>query len=596
MANNQIGTAYLMVVPELKGDFSKDLKAGITAGAQGAGRQAGQEAGDGISAGLLAKSVAIGNIISNAITAGAKAGADALVSIVEDAFSGFSRYEQLSGGIEKLYGEDALVVLENARHAFETTSLSANRYLENVSTLSAALLNATGGDAQRAAEVANMAITDMMDNYNTFGMDLTRLEATYSGLARQSYMTLDNLSLGYGQSRAEMERLLADAEALSGVHYDIDNLADVYTAIHIIQTEVGITGKTAEEALTTVEGSVLALKSAWENWLTELGKPNADMSAVTDALIESLGAAAANVVPAVQRIAFNLASEFPAALAGALRELGGDSIEPLISAFERVAEFGGQAAQWLGEVWAEIAPELEPLYTVLSAIVDVIASQLIPFIAELMGSGLIAFIAGVVYGLLELVATISQIVGAAGAAVDAVRGFFDSLYSSALQIFTDMGEGIKSIMDGVVQFFAGIPAQILGFFSGIGEGITNMFRSIKLPHFTFSGSLNPLDWPGGGLPTIGIEWYAKGGIFSRPTVLAGFGDAGAEAAVPLNAQGLRPFRDVIADTFGGGQTNVYIDGARVNDDASIEDLFYLFMRELSALGYMSGGARVGYAV
>lgn len=594
MANNQIGTAYLMVVPQLKGDFSKDLKQGITAGANGAGKAAGQQAGDGISVGLSAKAVAIGNIISNAITAGAKAGADALVEIVQQAFEGYSTYEQLSGGVEKIFGEDAARVLADAQQAFATAGLSANQYMENVTGFSSALISSLGGDTDEAARIANMALIDMSDNVNTFGTNMERVALAYQGFARGEFRMLDNLRLGYSGSASEAERLLRDAEAITGVHYDISNLADVYEAIHVIQTEMNITGKTAEEALTTVEGSVASLNAAWANWLTELGKPNADMSEVTDALISALEAAAANVIPALQRIVSRFVSEFPSVIAGAASSLFGDSAQPVIDAFSQVGEFATQVAETVGAAWETLAPLMQPLFDLLAQIADVMANQIIPLIIEITGSEIVAFIGSVIVGIGGILAGIGQLVTFVSGAVAQVAGFFDGLYSSLVGTFENARISIEGIINGLVEFFAGIPGQITGFFAGIGEQISGFFKNIQLPHLTFSGSLNPLEWP--PLPSIGVEWYARGGIFSRPTILRGLGEAGAEAAVPLNAQGLRPFKDVISDTFGGGQTNVYIDGARVNDDASIEELFYLFMRELSALGYMSGGARVGYAV
>lgn len=595
MANQQIGTAYLMVVPQLKGDFSKDLKQGITAGANGAGKAAGQQAGDGISVGLSAKAVAIGNVISNAITAGAKAGADALAEIVQQAFEGFSTYEQLSGGVEKIFGEDAARVLADAQQAFATAGLSANQYMENVTGFSSALISSLGGDTDAAARIANMALIDMSDNVNTFGSNMESVAHAYQGFARGSYVMLDNLKLGYGGSASEAERLLRDAEAITGIHYDLSNLADVYEAIHVIQTQMNITGKTAEEALTTVEGSVASLNAAWQNWLTELGKPNADMSEVTDALISALEAAAANVIPALQRIVARFVSEFPSVIAGAASALLGDSAQPVIDAFSQVGEFAMQVADFVGQAWEQLAPLMQPLFDLLAQIADVMANQIIPLIIEIAGSEIVAFIGSVIVGIGGILAGIGQLVSFVSSAVSQIAGFFDGLYSGLVTTFENLRTNVEGIINGLVEFFAGIPGQIVGFFSGIASDIGAAFSNIKLPGLHFEGSLNPADWlTTGKLPSI--SFYASGGIVNSPH-LGVFGEAGPEAIVPLSPQKLQPFGDAVAQAMGGaGGTSVYIDGARVNDNAAVEELFYSFMQELARLGYMNGGARVGYAV
>ena len=204
------------------------------------------------------------------------AGATAVAALTKSAVESYADYEQLVGGVETLFKDSAGIVQEYAANAFQTAGLSANDYMETVTGFSASLLQSVGGDTEEAARIADQAITDMADNANKMGSSIESIQNAYQGFAKQNYTMLDNLKLGYGGTKQEMERLLADAEKLSGVHYDISNLNDVYEAIHVVQGELGITGTTAEEASTTIQGSAAAMKAAWQNMLTGIADENAD--------------------------------------------------------------------------------------------------------------------------------------------------------------------------------------------------------------------------------------------------------------------------------------------------------------------------------
>ena len=229
--NYEVGSAYVTVKPKTD-DFGKDLKSQVVPALDDAGKEGGRRLGEGLRDGVSAKAVAIGNLISEAVMAAGRAAADALGQTMQQAFEGFARFEQLEGGIDILFGDNAAQVLENAQRAFETAGVSANDYMTNVTSFSAALLNSLGGDTAEAARLADMAIVDMSDNVNTFGTDIEMVQRAYQGFARNNYMMLDNLSLGFAGTRQGMEELLKAAEEISGVHYDISSLADVYEAIH----------------------------------------------------------------------------------------------------------------------------------------------------------------------------------------------------------------------------------------------------------------------------------------------------------------------------------------------------------------------------
>ena len=205
------------------------------------------------------------------VAAAATTATAAIVSVTKDSVKAYAAVEQSIGGVETLFKESADIVIANAKKAYETAGVDANTYMEQVTSFSASLLQSLGGDTKKAADVADMAIRDMADNSNKMGTSMEAIQNAYQGFAKQNYTMLDNLKLGYGGTKTEMERLLADAEKLSGVHYDISNLNDVYQAIHVIQEDLDITGTTAKEASSTITGSINAAKSAYQNFLSGQG-------------------------------------------------------------------------------------------------------------------------------------------------------------------------------------------------------------------------------------------------------------------------------------------------------------------------------------
>lgn len=225
-----------------------------------------------------------------------------ILNVGKQALNSYADYEQLIGGVETLFKESSGVVEQYANNAYKTAGLSANEYMETVTSFSASLLQSLNGDTAKSAKVADMAITDMSDNANKMGTDMSMIQSAYQGFAKQNYTMLDNLKLGYGGTKSEMARLLKDAQKISGIKYDISNLNDVYQAIHVIQGELGITGTTAKEASTTIQGSVSAMKSAWQNMLTGIVDDNADFEGLANNLVDSIITAGQNILPRVEVI------------------------------------------------------------------------------------------------------------------------------------------------------------------------------------------------------------------------------------------------------------------------------------------------------
>lgn len=248
----KLADAYVQIIPISEGitgrikDLFKDLP--------DEGDSAGEKTGESFAT-KLKKAIAA-------------AGVGAAISkVVTSAFTEGAALEQSLGGVETLFKKHADIVKKNAQEAYKTAGVSANEYMENVTSFSASLLSSLGGDTQKAAEVAHTAMVDMSDNANKFGSDMQSIQNAYQGFAKQNYTMLDNLKLGYGGTKSEMERLLQDAQKLSGVEYNIDNLSDVYNAIHTIQQNLDITGTTAKEASTTFSGSFASMKAAAKNFL-----------------------------------------------------------------------------------------------------------------------------------------------------------------------------------------------------------------------------------------------------------------------------------------------------------------------------------------
>lgn len=222
----------------------------------------------------------------------------ALAGIVGMGVKSYAELEQNLGGVETLFGEDAQKVIENAQKAYKTAGVSANEYMAGVTSFSASLLQSLGGDTAKAVEISDMAFRDMSDNANKFGTSMESVQSAYQGFAKGQYQLLDNLKLGYGGTKTEMQRLLADAEKFSGVKYDINNLSDVYSAIHVIQEELGVTGTTAEESAETISGSTQAMKSAFDNFLNGSGSPEDLADAMTN-MLKNIGKAISKLAPSI---------------------------------------------------------------------------------------------------------------------------------------------------------------------------------------------------------------------------------------------------------------------------------------------------------
>ena len=320
----EVAKAYVTIIPSMQGAQST-----IATEMGDVVDKEGEKAGKGFGSKLVSGAGSVVKAGATAIAAGTAAAAAGVASVAKQSLEAYASYEQLSGGVETLFKDSGSIVMNYANEAYKSAGMSANEYMNTVTSFSASMIASLGGDTAKAAEMSNMAITDMADNANKMGTPLESLQNAYAGFAKGQFNMLDNLKLGYGGTKTEMERLLKDAEKLTGQKYDISSFADITDAIHAIQTEMDITGTTIKEGSTTIEGSIGTMKGAWENLLTAFG--TGDGNAVTNAvnnLMDSVIAVANNILPRIAEI-------LPAVMAGlqTLAENLVPQIGPLLEQF-----------------------------------------------------------------------------------------------------------------------------------------------------------------------------------------------------------------------------------------------------------------------
>ena len=258
----------------------------------------------------------VGVAALKAVAAGAVAAAAAAGGIVKQSFDAASQFEQLAGGTEKLFGKSSKAMMKYADEAYRTVGMSKNQYLEQANSLSASMIKSLGGDAEKAAKQTDKAMRVISDNASVFGTDMESVQNAFQGFAKENYTMLDNLKLGYGGSKEGMEQLLADAEKLSGIKYDISSLSDITDAIQVIQEKQGIAGNAEAEANKTVAGSIQMLQASYQNWLTDLSRGDGNVKQSTQNLVKSFGTAAKNVIPLVGGILSGLLTSVPMILSG----------------------------------------------------------------------------------------------------------------------------------------------------------------------------------------------------------------------------------------------------------------------------------------
>lgn len=445
-------------------------------------------------------------VTAKAAAAATAAAAGAVIALTKSAVENYGEYEQLVGGVETLFKDSAGTVEEYAKNAYKTAGLSANEYMETVTSFSASLLQSMGNDTEAAAEKADQAITDMSDNANKMGTDMQSIQNAYQGFAKQNYTMLDNLKLGYGGTKEEMQRLIDDANALNAAqgnytNYTIESYADIVDAIHTVQTEMGITGTTALEASTTIEGSIGAMKAAYANFVTGLGNDNADISELSSQLIQSVGTVAENVLPVVETVLKNIAE--------AVQRDGPEMIEKFVSyAIEKLPEVISLGLQMVISLVKGIAQNIPQIVTsvlnMMATIVQTIWDAL-PDIVE-VGKNIVM---GLWEGIKAMASWIGdKVSGFVGGLVDGVKGVLG--IHSPSRVFAGIGQNMAL---GLGQ---GFERQMQRVSSGIQDAIPT--PTVDTVYNAAAGMVNGLALAGGGVYRVEIPLYINGVEFYRASI------------------------------------------------------------------------------
>lgn len=396
----------------------------------------GDDSGFQKSTGSLSK---IGGAALKGLAVGAAAVGTAIVAIGTSAIKAYGQYEQLVGGVDTLFKESSKQVQEYAANAYKTAGLSANEYMSTVTSFSASLLQSLGGDTQKSADYANQAVTDMSDNANKMGTSMEMIQNAYQGFAKQNYTMLDNLKLGYGGTKEEMQRLLEDAGKISGIEYDISSFADVTEAIHVMQTEMGITGTTAEEASSTIQGSIGMLKGAWENLMTGLTDPKQDIGVLIDNVFNSLITVGENLMPRIEQVLSGIGT--------VITKLA----PPLIQAIV------GLIPQLLPVIVTGIQDLANALIGAFPVIINALLSQL-PSIIQTALEIIVALAMGIAQYLPEL---IPSVVEAVITIVETLIDNIDMLIDASIAIILALAEGLINSLPMLIEKLPEIVIKIV---------------------------------------------------------------------------------------------------------------------------------------
>ena len=513
-----LANAYVQILPTAKG--MKDALRNILNDNMPSGSESGEKYGNGLASkikGVIA-AAGIGKALSSAVMEGAN-------------------LEQSLGGIETLFKESADKVKQNAANAYKTAGMSANEYMELTTSFSASLLSSLANDTSKSADIADMAMTDMSDNANKMGTSMEDIKNAYQGFAKQNYTMLDNLKLGYGGTKTEMQRLLADAQKITGVKYDINNLADVYNAIHVIQGELGITGTTAKEAASTLSGSFSAMKASFKNVLGQITlgmdiKPalNALANTVVTFLVGNLLPAVWNIVSALPSAVMTFAQAIGPQLVSAFT-----SILPQISQGfnEGIPQIVESAQNMISQFCANIQENLPAFIqngvSIITSIVNGILQNL-PSIVSSAGNMITEFTVTVLNSLPEMLSMGSQII------LNLVNGIINNLpqiVSSALNMIarfiSTVAQNLPRILQTGIEIIGKLAAGLIRAIPSLVSKIPQIIVSIKNAFLNtdwWSIGTNIIKGIANGLASAGGQlWDAVKGVLGsfKDKVLGFFG-------------------------------------------------------------------------
>lgn len=430
------------------------------------------------------KAESLAGKLKGGLATAAKVGAAALAAaatgvaaLTKASIDQYAEYEQLVGGVDTLFKTASDKVQEYAANAYKTAGMSANEYMDTVTSFSASLLQSLGGDTDKAAQKADQAITDMADNANKMGTGMEMIQNAYQGFAKQNYTMLDNLKLGYGGTKEEMERLLADAEKLSGQKFDISSYSDIVDAIHVVQTEMGITGTTAAEAASTIEGSGGSAKAAWANLITGIADDNADLDTLIGNFVSSVETAAGNIIPRVSAILGGISQLVTSASTTIIPMVITTITDNLPSLLQAAAVLVGALGQGI----------IDSLPAITQAAIDILF---------FLSNGLIENLPTLIDGIVQVTMTIVQMLTS--------PDFLTQLIETAILLITTLAQGL---IDAIPQLIAAVPLIIGNLLAAIIVELPNIIQmGIDLLFALIDGIIKCLPELVAAVPTLIIAF------------------------------------------------------------------------------------------
>ena len=451
---NEVARAYVLIVPSMEG-AQQTISQGLTGAGEEAGRSAGSRAGSAFS-GALGAAARVGAAAVGAAAAGISA-------LTTQAVNSYADYEQLTGGIETLYGDAASQMMQYAADAATSTGQSMNAFMDAAIGSSAAMISSLGGDQQRAAELTNQAMIDMADNANKLGTDMETIQASYANFSRGNFTMLDSLALGFSGTREGMQDLLAQAQEISGVEYNIDSYSDIVEAIHVVQDEMGIAGTTMAEANGTIQGSIGQLTASWANLITGLADPSADLNSLIAAVVTNAGTALTNLIPVITNALGGMAQAIGTlapVIAASLPGLVQQIVPPLLVAASDIVQ---SLVQGIIAVLPTLAPVAADLVVFLATFIVENLPALISIAIEII----LAVVQGITDALPQLIpAAVSAVLQICEALTN--PDMIVQLVDAALRIIVALGEGLIMAIPTIVEQIPTILINIIEAFAQLG--------------------------------------------------------------------------------------------------------------------------------
>lgn len=414
----------------------------------------------------LGKLGSIAGTAMKGVSVAVGAAATAIGGLVTASVNAYAEYEQLVGGVDTLFKNSSQKLQSYADEAYKTAGMSANEYMSTVTSFSASLLQSLGGDTEKAADYANQAVIDMSDNANKMGTSMELIQNAYQGFAKQNYTMLDNLKLGYGGTKEEMERLLEDASKISGIKYDISSFADVTQAIHVMQESMGIAGTTSKEASETIEGSINSVKGAWENLLVGITNPDADWDKLIQNLVDTVTAAGENILPAVGSALVGvsalirdlfpmIAQEIPTLISEILPQLvdtGISVVNSLITGIQQnLPALMEGAIQIVTSIGNAIITMLPQILTIAMQLIPTLINGIIIMLPQIIQMGM-QLITQLILGIAQMLPQlIPQAVNAIITIVNGLLDNIDMLIDAAIQLILGLADGLINALPILIE-------------------------------------------------------------------------------------------------------------------------------------------------